>query len=298
MISFRLAIQNSFRNFWLSLTSVFIMFLMLFSLSLVYGFSVAGQRVIDSFKEKMDLGIYLKPNSGADQIDLLKTAIENTNKVKSVVYLSPDDSLQNFEKKHQNDPLILKSLEELKENPFGGVLIIKFYNPSDYPKIISVIDQSEYQDLIQSQDFYDYENLIQSFDKLSQKIYLAGIIVSGFLALIAILVVFTTIKLAAFSRKKEIRIMRLVGASNWTIRGPFLIESFLYALISWILAIAATLCLSYFSTLKLQNFLELDFDIFNYFKTQAIYFWLGLFVFSLFVSLVSSVLALKKHLKA
>jgi len=185
----------------------------------------------------------------------------------------------------------------LRENPFGGVLIIKFYDPSNYAKIVSITDQPEYQNLIQSQDFYDYENLILTFNKLNQKIYLVGIIISGFFSLIAILVVFTTIKLAAFSRKKEIRIMRLVGASNWTIRGPFLIESFFYAFIAWILTITATLSLFYFTTLKLQNFLEFDFDIFDYFKTQAVYFWLGLLIFSLFISLVSSILALKKHLK-
>lgn len=293
----KIAIQNFFRNFWLTATSIIIMLLMLFSLSLLYGFNALGQQVLSSLKGKMDLGIYLKQNIDLNQVNLLRSELENMDEVKGVYYLTPEESLEKFEQKHKNDPLILKSLKELKENPFGAVMTLKFHDPSDYQKVISVINRPEYQTLIQDQDFYDYQKLIQGFNKINQKIYAAGLVISGLFALIAILVIFNTIKLGALSRKKEIKIMRLVGASAWSIRSPFLTEGALYALTAWIFNVGFILPLVYFTQPYLQQFFELEFNLFVHLKDQAIHFWLSLLVFALAVSLIGSSLAIKKYLK-
>lgn len=294
----KIALQNLFRNFWLSITSIIIMLLMLFSLSLLYGFSALGQQILNSVRDKMDLGIYLKQNIDQNQVNLLRSELENMDEVKEVYYLTSEESLEKFEQKHQNDPLILKSLKELNENPLGAVLTLKFHNPSDYQKAISIINQPEYQALIQNQDFYDYQKLIQTFNKINQKVYTAGLVISVLFALITILVIFNTIKLGTLSRKREIKIMRLVGASAWSIRSPFLIEGIFYALSAWILNAGIILLTAYFSQSFLQQFLELEFNLFNYLKNQAIFFWLSLLVFGLVVSLIGSSLAIKKYLKA
>lgn len=292
----KLAIQNFFRNFWLTITSIIIMFLMLFCLSLLYNFNVIGQQILTSLKDKMDLGIYLNQNIDQNQVSLLVSELENMEEVKKIDFFSSEQSLENFKNKHQNDSLILKSLEELDENPFGGLITINFHNPDNYQKVISVIEKPVYQPLIQEQNFYDYQNLIQGFNIINKKITQGGLEISFLFSLITILVIFTTIKLGALSRQKEIKIMRLVGASAWTIRRPFLMEGGLYALIAWILNLGAILSLTYFFQPQLQQFLELNFNLFDYLKT-AFYFWAGLLVFSLIISLIGSNLAIKKYLK-
>jgi len=294
---FKLALQNFFRNFWLSLTSIIIILLMLFFLSLVYGFNILGQQILSSFKNKMDLGIYLNQNINLNQLSLLRSELENMDEVKEVYYLTPEDSLENFKEKHINDPLILKSLKELNENPLGGVLTLKFHDSSNYEKVISVINRPIYSDLIRDQNFYDYQKLIIVFNQFNQKITGAGLSISGIFALITILVIFTTIKLGALSRNREIKIMRLVGASAWSIRTPFLIEGSLYAFVAWIINSVIILPLVYFSQPYLQKFIELDFDLFIYLKTNVFYFWFGLLLFALIVSLIGSSLAIKKYLK-
>jgi len=294
---FRLALQNFFRNFWLSLTSIIIILLMLFSLSLVYGFNTLGQQILSSFKNKMDLGVYLNQNIDLNQLSLLRSELENMNEVKEVYYLTPEESLENFKEKHVNDPLILKSLKELNENPLGGALTLKFHDPSDYEKVISVINRPVYSALIRDQDFYDYQELISVFNQFNQKITRAGLSISGIFALITILVIFTTIKLGALSRRREIKIMRLVGASAWSIRTPFLIEGGLYALVAWIINSVLIIPLIYFFQPYFQKFIELDFNLFIYLKTSAFYFWFSLLLFALIVSLVGSSLAIKKYLK-
>jgi cell division transport system permease protein len=294
---FKLARQNFFRNFWLTLTSIIIMVLMLFSLTMIYTFNVLGQKILVSFKDKMDLGIYLEQNIDQNQLALLRTDLENMSEIKEIKYLSPQESLEQFREKHQDDPLILKSLEELNKNPLGGVITLKFYQPEDYQKVINLVNQPAYQPLIQEQNFYDYQNLIESFKKINQKITESGLFLSTLFALISILVIFTTIKLGALSRQKEIKIMRLVGASAWTIRGPFLIEGSLYAFSSWLINSGLVIGLAYLTQPQLNKFLQVDFDLFTYFTSQALFFWLGLFLFSLIISLIGSSLAIKKYLK-
>lgn len=294
---FKIALQNFFRNFWLTVTSIIIMLLMLFFLSLLYNFNVIGQQILVSLKDKMDLGIYLEQNIDQNQTALLISELENLEEVKELNYLSPEQSLETFKGRHQTDPLILKSLEELNENPFGGLLTIKFHDPTAYQKVIAVIEKPSYKPLIQEQNFYDYQKLIQNFDGISRKITKAGLAISGLFSLITILVIFTTIKLGALSRQKEIKIMRLVGASAWTIRSPFLIEGSLYALIAWILNMGIIFSLSYLTQPWLQQFIELDFNLFNHLETNAFYFWAGLLAFSLIISLIGSSLAIKKYLK-
>lgn len=297
MTLIKMAVQNFFRNFWLTVTSIIIMLLMFCCLTIIYSFNVLGQQVLDSFSQKMDLSIYFQQNADQNRLAILRSTLENLPEVKESYYLTAEESLAKFREKHQKDPLILKSLESLNENPFGAVINLKFYNPSDYQKIITLISSPNYQDLIQDQNFYDYQKLIQTFNKINLKIVRSGLALSSIFILIAILVIFTTIKLGALSRKREIKIMRLVGASAWTIRAPFLIEGALYSFIAWILNLAIILPLSYVLHPSLKQFLELDFNLFNYLKTNSFLFWIELLIFGLIISLVGSNLAIKKYLK-
>ena len=291
------ALQNSFRNPWLSVTSILISFLMLFSISILYGINIIGQQILDSFKNKMDLGIYLKQNVNENTVNLLRSELENLEQVKELRYLTPEQSLKEFEQRHQNNPLILKSLKELEENPLGVTITLKFYDPADYQLALSIIDKPEYTELIQEQDFYDYQKLIQGFNTFTQKISYVGLGMSGFFIFIAILIIFNTIKLGALSRQEEIKIMRLVGGTSWFIRAPFLIESSFYALVAWLLNLGVILLIAFYSNTYIQQFLELDFNLYLHLTTKGLIFLIGLLIYALIISMIGSSLAIKKYLK-
>lgn len=293
----KLAFQNFFRNFWLSLTSIVIILLMLFSLTLLYSVSILGGQALDNIASKMDLGIYFKDNIDQNELNALKLELENCNEVKEINYLSPEESLAQFKERHEDDSVILNSLKELNGNPLGAVISLKFQNPAEYQETMEIIGQERYQGLIHDQNFYDYEKLIEIFNKFNQKIYHIGLIISGLFLLIAILVIFTAIKLGAISRKKEIRIMRLVGASSWFIRAPFLIEGSLYAIVAWILNVAIIWPLSIFIQPQIKNFLQMDFSLSLYLQNQSLEFWLALLVFAIIVSMIASALAINKYTK-
>ncbi len=293
----KLAFQNFFRNFWLSLTSIVIILLMLFTLTLLYSISILGTQALNNIATKMDLGIYFKDNIDQNELNALKIELKNCDEIKEINYLSPEESLVQFKEKHQEDSIILNSLEELNENPLGAVISIKFQNPAEYQRTMGIINQEQYQGLIHDQNFYDYEELIKIFNKFNKKIYQVGLIISGLFLLIAILVIFTAIKLGAISRKKEIRIMRLVGASSWFIRAPFLIEGSLYAIVAWLLNIGIIWPLSIFIQPQIKNFLQMDFSISLYLQNQSFEFWTALLIFAVIVSMIASTLAINKYTK-
>jgi len=293
----KLAFQNFFRNFWLSLTSIVIILLMLFTLTLLYSVSILGNQAMSNIAGKMDLGVYFKDNIDQNELNALKLELENCDEIKEINYLSPEESLAQFEERHQGDTIILNSLEELNENPLGAVISVKFQNPAEYQNTMRIISQEQYQSLIRDQNFYDYEELIKIFNKFNQKIYNIGLIISGLFLLIAILVIFTAIKLGAISRKKEIKIMRLVGASSWFIRAPFLIEGSLYALSAWILNVGLIWPLSALIQPQIENFLQMDFSLALYLQNESLGFWLALLIFAVIVSMIASALAVNKYTK-
>lgn len=291
----KLAFQNFFRNFWLSLTSIIIILLMIFALTLLYSINALGNQALQNISEKMDLGIYFKENLNQQTLNEMITELENCPEIKEIEYLSANDSLIKFKERHQEDPLILKSLEELGENPLGSSLSLKLINPAEHQVTLNIVGQEKYQEIIHNQNFYDYQELIALFDNFNNKIYHIGLIISAIFLIITILVIFTAIKMGAISRQKEIKIMRLVGASSFFIRAPFLIEGSLYALTAWLLNLAIVWPLSLFIQPQINNFLQIDFNLFNFLRFQSLQFWISLLVFSILISMIASSLAVNKY---
>ncbi len=292
------AIQNLFRNNWLSIISILVMLLMLFSISFIFTLNKVGEKTLSSMEQKMDMGIYLEKQASLKKIDLLKQELQGLKFVDNINYYSPEESLAQFKKRHLNESLVQKSLDQIKENPLGATINLSFKDSSQYAKVTQILKKPEYKDIIQNKNFHDYKKIIGQFNNLTQKISLIGIIISLFFVLVAILVIFNTIKLGAISRKKEIKIMRLVGAKSQFIRAPFLIESSLYALIAWIINTGLLLTVAFYTKNYLQQFLGFNFNLYKYFTIEAMPFFIILLVFAILISIIGSSLAIKKYLKA
>ena len=117
-----------------------------------------------------------------------------------------------------------------------------------------------------------------------------------FLALIAVLVTFNTIRLAIYSNREEIGIMRLVGASNWFTRGPYMVEGVIYGFVSAILSLIIILPAIYFISPYFKIFIP-ELDIWNYFISNGFVFMGYQFLFGIVLGVVSSGIAVRKHLR-
>ena len=244
---------------------------MLFSVTMVAGVNFVADRAIESIKEKVDVSVYFQPDVEEEEIFNLQNRLENLSEVKEVGYVSEDQALENFKANHQDDSVILESLEELDDNPLSATLIIKAASIEDYDSILSVLDDADYQELIRDRNFEDNEDVINKLSDLSKKLERIGIMISAVFVIIAVLIVFNTIRINIYTHRNEIGIMKLVGATNWFVRAPFLVESLIYAILGVIITMALLFPLLGVVAPQVNDFFEgYDLDIVSYFNDNFI----------------------------
>jgi len=296
--SIKFAFQGFIRNIWLSIVTVIILVLMLFSVTMVAGLNFVGESAIDSVKDKVDVSIYFKPDTSEEDIVNIQYRLESLSEVKEVSYISEDEALENFRENHKDDLVILESLDELDENPLSATLIVKANTIDDYPDIIAVLENPDYESLIRDRNFEDNEDVISKLSEISNKIERVGIMVSIVFVIIAILIVFNTIRINIYTHREEIGIMKLVGATNWFVRAPFLIESLIYAVLGVIITMAILFPLVGVIAPQLNSFFDgYELDIVGYFNENIIKIVSMQLAVVVFLSIVSSSIAIGRYLR-
>ena len=289
--------QDVWRNFWLSLATVMILVLTLFSVDLLLSLRIIGQAAVDNLKNRVDVSIYLKQGISEDKILNLKARLANLNNVQEVIYISQSEALESFQKRHQSDPEILQALQELDQNPLAPTLTVKPKDPDHYEELVEELDQIQ-DPIIESRNFQDNKKLLDKINYITDKINNAAIIISSIFLLIMILVMFNSVRLAIYSHRQEIIIMKLVGASNFFIKAPFLFSSLIYTFMGVVL----TVVIFYSFLTVLQPYLDTFFfgyniDLITYFNGH----WLEIaglqFVGASFINLLASYIAVGKYSK-
>ena len=153
----------------------------------------------------------------------LKAEIVKLPEVKEVEYVSRAQALERFIERYQGNAVVMESLLEVG-NPLLPTLNITAWQASQYQALTNYFENSPQKDSIHKVDYFERKPVIERITSIASTFNVVGIILSLMLATIAILVAFNQIRLAIYSSREEISVQRLVGASNWFIRGPFLIE--------------------------------------------------------------------------
>ena len=266
----KFSLQDVVRNFWLSIVTVIILVLALFSVNTLLTMRVITASAIDSIKEKVDINLYLKNESTEAEIMAIKAQISNLSQVKTVTYVSKQEALETFKDKHKNDPDVLEALRQLNKNPLTPTLVIKPKRVDNYNDLINNINRIQ-NDIIESRNFDNPKAMLEKINAIAIKVNEAGMFVTLIFILITVLVVYNSIRVAIYTHQREIKIMRLVGASNWFIRAPYIFSSLIYTLFGLILTIAVF----YPFLTILQPYLETFFsgyslNIISYFRVS---FW-------------------------
>lgn len=293
----RSGMVNFWRNRWLSAASTLIMVITLLILSILSLLFVITSSSVNSIRERVDISAYFKTGLAENQILNVKSQIERDPRVQSVTYVSAEQALAQFREAHKNDPLITDSIKELNENPLPATLQVKAHNLEDYPAIAEELSNERYRAQIEKVNFEDNRLLIERLNRLLQFIVGVGLALMIIFSLIAILVIFNTITLTIYNRRQEVEIMRLVGATNWYIRGPFLVEALMYSLVGTIIT-SLLLAPLYIKLLPgVSHYLNPSQDIFaaNYLKFY--YLVLLQLVIASVLSIISSLSAIRRYLR-
>lgn len=294
----KFALQNFWRNLWLSVITIFILVLTLFTISLVATINLLADQALQAIQEKVDIDLYFRTDVAEAEILKAKIYLESLPDVKAVRYVSSAEALDKFAQQHQADPDITDALQELSNNPLPPTLIIQATTLDGYQRITAQFDDSEYAAVVQDKNFSDHQVVIERLSQLIDRIYQAGIIISAIFIMISIIMMYNTIRLAIYGHREELAIMKLVGATNWFIRAPFILESLLYALFS---SMAAMVLLS-IVTLSAAPYINNFFTGYNFSLNVFFYsnFWtifLLQFLFSVLLAAGSSMLSIGKYLK-
>lgn len=292
------ALQSFWRNIWLSLATIFIISLTLISVNFLVALNAVSGAAVEAVKEKIDVSVYFKQSVREDKIEEIKSHLATLPQIKKIDYFSAADNLAEFRKRHETDTVITEALNELEGNPLGATIVIKAKNLTDYPEILEAIDNPAYADLIEEKNYDDHQIVISRINSLANNIRKGGLAVSAIFVIIAILIVFNTVRIAIFTHQSEIEIMKLVGASNGFVRAPFILEN----IYSGIIATAVSAVVVYAILSVVQPYLNsffggINFSLINYFNANFLLIF-GLQLAGIIIlNIISSCLALVRYLK-
>ncbi len=289
-------LANFFRNSWLTFSTLIIMILALLTFEGLIVFNIISRAAVQSIQDKIDITVYFKNNVSEDQILSIKKTLEGLAEVKAVEYISQEVALENFRKRHQQNETITQALEELDTNPLLPSLNLKAHDSRNYGMIAEYLENSDLKPLLEKVTYAQNEVVIKRLNKFIDAIKKTGIVITLFLAISSILVAFNTIRLAIYSNSDQIGIMRLVGASNSFIKGPYIFEGILYGLISGILSFLIWLPIIKAISPYLNNFV-LDFNLVDYFGSNFEVIFFYQLVFGIILGIVSALIAIRKYVK-
>jgi len=252
--------------------------------------------MIVSLEESVDISTYLKNTATQEEVAQLKEELESLPEVKEVKYVSREQALESFVEIHKQDEVILESLEIVGQNPLLASLSIKAFSTSQYPVIAEFLQNAPLASIISNVDYFDRAPVIERLSTLTTGIQTAVLLVTLFAGFIAILVAFNTIRLTIYSSRDEIEIMRLVGASNWFIRGPFIIQGMIVGVFATLITTLLFFPLTLFVGIKLQTFAP-GFDLFSYFSDNLFIILLLQLLAGIGLGVISSLIAIRKYLK-
>ncbi|OIO50712.1 MAG: hypothetical protein COX12_02205 [Candidatus Brennerbacteria bacterium CG23_combo_of_CG06-09_8_20_14_all_44_41] len=215
--------QNFRRNLWISLAVVGVTAVTLFVFSNLLLFSFFTREVIAVIQNKIDLSVYFNTQIAEEEILKARDVLRQLPEVKDVTYVSRDEALQKFRERHLGNEVVINALEELGGNPLQASLNIKAQTSESYQTIVTFIEQAPFKNAIAKINFMENKLVIERLNKIITGVQRAGLVAVVVFVGLAVLVSFNSVRMAIYSFREEINVMKLVGASRWFIRGPFVV---------------------------------------------------------------------------
>lgn len=226
------ALVSLFRNAWLAVATVIVLALTLISVNVLVGVSVLLGNAAAVVQDRVDVTVFFKRDAKTELVEQAKFYIADLPQVKTATLVDPSEALTEFKARHASDPGVLDALNELDANPLGATLRIKARTPGDYPFIMETLKNPQFSQAIESKTYDDHADSIESVKKIGENARMIGAVLIAIFALIGILIVTNATRVAIYTQREEIGIMRLVGAGSWYIRAPFAIQGMVLALIA------------------------------------------------------------------
>jgi len=292
---------NFWRNGFVSLSSVWVMTTTLLVIAgLLFMIALLGV-TLDQIRDRVDINVYFLPEALDEDIEALRRSIESLPEVAHVDFITRDEALENFRERHANDEITLQALDELGDNPLGAVINIRAKETSQYEGIANFLESdqvlgSDGSPIIDDVNYQQNKVAIDRLTNIIDSTEAVGFAISLVFVVMSVLITFNTIRLAIYVSREEISVMRLVGASNYYVRSPFVVTGILYGLISGILTLVLLYPISYWLGPKSENFFT-GLNLFTYYTENFGQIFFIILGSGVLLGAVSSYMAVHRYLK-
>lgn len=297
----RTGMVNFVRNMWLAIAAMAIMIITLTIILFSVVVNATFNNTVQQITSKIDVSVFLKDSVTPSQTQALLRQLRALPSVQSVQYLSKAQALQVYESQNGSNTQLLQAIDET-DNPLPATVKIKPKNLNEINQVRTFVSRPSVQKL-QSDPNYDSGDRRAAIDKITRATNIlrrVGVTAVLVFAFISVLIIFNTIQMAIFNRRDELQIMRLLGASTGYIRGPFVVESVIYGILSAVISVLIIngIFVTASSSLQATSFGLLDISYSQSFFES--HYWVLLtvqLVLGIFIGAASSVIATRRYLK-
>lgn len=245
---FKATFQRISRNPTHTLTAVFVMTLTFFVGASFIIFLLGAHVLLNFFESKPQVTAFLKDSATPTQVEEVKEILTSSGKIAKLRFVSKEEALNIYREQNKNEPILL---EFVTASILPASLEVSATDVKFLPTIADILSKEKIVEEVIFQ-----KDIVQTLTQWTNNIRNIGIAVTGALLLTSLLIMLTILGVSIASFKDEIEIMRLVGASSWYIRNPFIFEGIFYGLISSVLAVGGAYLLVYYLSPILQPFLS------------------------------------------
>lgn len=299
----RTGVVNFVRNLSLAAAAMAVMVVTLTIMLFLLVANATFSNTIAQITDKINISVYLSDSVTTTQLNKLEDQLRQLPNVKKVSYVSKDQALAEYKAENAGNTQLLEAINETG-NPLPASVQIDPIDVNKIQDIKNFLDEPANKALQDPQAGTSYSgDRKAAIDKISHATNIireAGVVAVIVFALISVLIIFNTIRMAIFNRRDEIQIERLLGASTWYIRGPFVVESMLYGVIS---ALASVLLIDVMfvgssTALQASSLGLLDIGYADTFFKSHLWLLLTLqLVLGILIGAASSIIATRRYLK-
>ena len=256
---------------------------------------------LNTITDKVDVSVYFVTTASEADILSVQSQLEKLPQVASVTYTSAADALTAFTARHASDQLTLQALQELGGNPLDASLEVRAKDPTEYESIVNFLEASPAlssggTSIVDRINYAQNKDVIDRLALAIQATREVGFAVVALFALASILIAFATIRLAIYTAKEEIAVMRLVGASNAYIQGPFIVTGVITGVTAAALVLLLLWPAAWYAGEKTSGWFG-GFNIASYYSGHFVLIFSIVLVSGIALGAIASVLAIRKYLK-
>ena len=293
--------KNFARSGSVTFATVLIMTVTLAIVGLLIFLSAILTNTLVAIKDKVDVNVYFVTIAAEGEIIALQNKIADLPEVERVSYTTREEALTAFKARHATDELTLQALAELGDNPLGASLSIKAKDPGEYEGIVKYLSDNpstgtDGKSIVDRVNYFQNKIVIDRLTAAIRATEQAGVIIVILFAFASAVIAFATVRLAIYTAREEIGVMRLMGASNAYIRGPFIVAGILAGVLASVLVLLLFYPLSWYVGGAFSGWLG-GFNVFTYYVSHFALFFSILTGSGFFLGGVASWFAVRKYLR-